>query len=258
MQEPVSPMVVDAFIRRAAPIIQQLIQFKRAVADLIQSCQTQQLLPPHFVDHLAREAEFFLSIVSHVMGQPTATRATLDIPGPPQERVATIARTLLEGVPFVQAQAADFAYTEFWGKHHQEHADALLLLLRPQQTDLIQKATRYRDLFGGLVAEARTVEVNPSIARLDTLDQDTLLLTNDWRNFLITAQQAQLDCSLQANFPQRLTEHIRIETEILMEAVQRVAGRRQRGGSPTISASPAGATFQQFTTKEVLCSSIGQ
>lgn len=256
LQEPVSPAVVDAFILKAAPIIQQLIVFKRAVADLVRACQTQQLLPPDFIDHLRREADFFLSIVSHVRGQPTATRATLDLPGPPEERVATIARVLLDGVPLAQAQAADFVYTEFWGKHHMEHADALLLLLRPQQTDLIQKTTRFRDLFDGLVTKARTVEADPTDARLDSLDRDTLLLTGDWRKFLIDAQEAQLDCSLQANFPQRLTEHIRIETEILMEAVGRVARRRLPVTSRMVSAPSAGATFQQITSKEVLCSAV--
>lgn len=256
LQEPVSPAVVDAFIVRAAPVIQQLIAFKQAVADLIRACQTQQLLPADFIDHLRREAEFFLSIVSHVMGQPTATRGTLDLPGPPQERVATVARVLLDRVPLVEAQAADFAYTEFWGKHHKEHADALLLLLRPQQEDLIQKTARFRDLFSTLVQEARAVETNPSIARLDELDRDTLLLTRDWRQFLIDAQAAQLTCSLQANFPQRLTEHIRIETEILMEAVGRVARRRLSGGAPTAPVPGSGATFQQLTEKGVLCSAV--
>jgi hypothetical protein len=253
LSEPAQPQAVFTLVQRAAPVVQQLITFKNLVSALIRSCQTQQLLPAPFVDHLRREADFFLGIVSHVLGGETPTRQTLDLPGPPQERVATIARKLIDVVPLPQAVAADFAYTEFWGKHHMEHADVLTMFLRPQQTDLITQASRFRDQFGALLLEATVVERQPSLALIDELDRNTLSLSLNWRKFLITTEEAQRNCSLQANFPQRLTEHIRIETDILLEAVGRAARRRiTAGGAPIISTS--GVTYQSLTPKQISCS----
>lgn len=254
LQEPVAPAAITAFIRKAVPVIQQLITFKNLVADLIRACQTQHLLPAPFIDHLRREAEFFLGIVGHVLGGPTPTRAQLHLPGPSAARVATIARKLIDSVPFPDAMAADLAYTEFWGKHHMEHADALTKFLRPEQADLVATAARFRDLFAALLVEAADVEQAPSLARIAGLDRDTMLLSNDWRNFLIQAEQAQRTCAVQTNFPARLTEHIRIETDLLIEAVGRAERRRALGGAPVPSAALAGATFQSVTPKATLCS----
>jgi hypothetical protein len=254
LQEPVAPAEMFAFVGRAAPVITQLIGFKRAVADLVRICGTQQLLPADFIDHLRREAEFFLGIVSHVLGAPSPTNQQLDLPGPATARVATIARKLIDQVPLAEVLAADLAYTEFWGKHHFEHADALMKFLRPEQTDLIQGASRFRTNFQNLLSEAVDVENAPTLLRFDDLDRQTLSLSMDWRNFLINAEQAQRTCTLQTNFPQRLTEHIRIETDILLEAVGRSAGRRRKpGGAPIVSAPVTGATFQSLTPKSILC-----
>lgn len=254
LQEPVGSTTVVAFVIKAAPVIQRLIAFKRLVANLIRTCQTQQLLPAHFIEHLAREAEFFLSIVSHVMGGTTTTRGTLDLPGPAQERVATVARTLMDVVPMPDAQAADFAYTEFWGKHHMEHAEALTIFLRPQQTDLIRDATRFQKEFAGLQTAAREIELSPSLQRIEQLDRDTIKLSTDWRNWLVGAENLQRTCKLQTNFPQRLTEHIRIETDILQEAAERAARRRRAGGAPVRTVQATGATFQSLQPKPILCS----
>lgn len=255
LQEPVAPAEMVAFVGRAAPVITQLIGFKRAVADLIRNCGTQQILPADFIDHLSREAEFFLGIVSHVLGGQLPTRQELGMPGPGTARVAAIARKLIDQVPLAEVLAADLAYTEFWGRHHVEHADALMMFLRPDQTDLIQCASRFRTNFQNLLTEAVDVECAPTLPRFDELDRQTLSLSTDWRNFLINAEQAQRTCSLQTNFPQRLTEHIRIETDILLEAVGRSANRRrQPSGAPIVSAPVAGATFQSLTPKSILCS----
>jgi hypothetical protein len=255
LQEPVAPAMVNAFVQRAVPVISRLITFKDLVSALVRSCQTQQLLPADFIDHLRREADFFLGIVAHVTGVATPTRARLHFPGPPEQRVTTIARALIDRVPLAEALAADLIYTEFWGKHHMEHAEALTLLLRPQQTALIAGATRFQDQFGGLLAEATDVERNPTVHRIESLNRDTLTLSNDWRNFLVMAEQAQRTCQIQTNFPQRLTEHIRIETDILMEAAARTARRLQQpGGAPVISTPSTGATFQNLTPKSILCS----
>jgi hypothetical protein len=257
MREPVSPAAVNAFVRRTIPVITQLIRFKEQVATLIETCQTQQLLPAHFVDHLRREAEFFLGIVAHVMGNPALipTRATLDLPGPAQERVHTIARSLIGRVALHDALSADLAYTEFWGKHHMEHADALTIFLRPQQTTQIEEATGYKKRFADLLEEAVDVGQQPTVERIQHLIGDTVMVSTDWRNFLVETQQAQRNCSIQTNFPQRLTEHIRIETDILLEAAERTANRlKQPGGSPIISAPAAGAVFSNLTPKSILCS----
>lgn len=251
LPEPAQPQAVFALVQRVVPVLQRLNVFKIAVAQLIRRCQAQSMLPAEFVDHLRREVDFFLGIVSHVLGGETPTRQALDMPGPPQERVATIARTLIDVVPIPQAVAADLAYTEFWGKHHMEHADALTLFLRPQQTDLITQAIQFRDEFDRLLTETEAVQRQPTMAQIDELDRHTISLSNEFRNFLVTAENAQRQCRLQANFPQRLTEHIRIETDMLQEAVTRSARRRS---SPGGLISTSGVTYQSMTPKEIPCS----
>lgn len=225
LQEPVAPAAVFAFVEKAAPLVQELINFKNRVADAVDACVTQQVLPSSFIRHLRREANFFQGIVQHVMGGAIPDRATLDLPGAPQERVATIARLLIDAVPEPEARAASLAYSQFWGKHHLEHADVLTQFLRPEQASFIAMAARFRDDWRTIVQQSREVETAPTLARFATLNRNVVTLGLDWRNFLLRLNRAQRECSVQSNFTQRLSEHIKIETDLLLEAVLRAASR---------------------------------
>jgi hypothetical protein len=252
LPEPVPPPAMFSLIQRATPVLRTLNQFKTAVANLIETCQTQHLLPAHFIDHLRREVEFFLGIVDHVLGRPSQTRGALDMGGPSQAAVSTLARNLIDKVPTPEAIAAGLTWTEFWGKHNMEHADALTILLRPQDVDLIQGAARFSDRFKALLQETVQIDLNNATNQVAQLNRDTLTLTGDWRRFLEQALEAQRSCKAQENFPQRLTEHIMIETDFMTEAALRVQARQS--GRFLSEPMAMGATFDQLTPKQILLS----
>lgn len=251
LSEPVPTLLVAQFTRAALPIVRRLIQFKDGVARAIAGDITQQTLPADFVLHLQREADFFVGILNHMAGLPTPTPTTLQLQGP-TALVPTIARHLLEVVPASEAVAANLAYTEFWGKHHEEHAEAIAIFLRPGQQKEANAVAKFRRDFQELRGAATTLQRQFSLPDFQTLTSDTLRLTGDWRQFLNNTQQAQLQGRLQANFTQRLTEHIRIETDILDEAVVRTQHRLQQSGAPV--SRTAGAIYTGATPKAVLVS----
>jgi hypothetical protein len=251
LPEPLPPALVAEFARAALPLVRALIQFKDRVAALIDLCLTQQTLPAPFVRHLRREADFFVGTLNHLSGLPVPQTATLDLRGP-AGRTPTVARALLGSVPVADALAAGLAYAEFWGKHHEEHAEALMIFLRPEQRREIAAAGRFRREFRELRDRAAALQQAFSRPEFDSLSRDALTLTGDWRSFLVQANTAQRACALQANFPQRLSEHIRIETDILTEAIARtqlrLAGQAQPAGIGL------GAVYTGLTPKEILLS----
>lgn len=252
LAEPVPPATVFALVQRTVPVIRLVVDFKNRVSALIRTCQTQQILPADFIDHLRREADFFLGIVDHVFGRPTPTRALLDLPFAPEARVLTLARSLIDKVPEREASAAGLTWVEFWSKHHAEHADVLTMFLRPQDENLIRQAAQFRERFSAVLQESALVDVTLSVNLLGTVQQDALLLSQDWKRFLEQTLSAQRTCQVQENFPQRLTEHIIIETDFLTEAVLRTQARQ--AGRVLTAVPVAGAVFDQLTPRERLVS----
>lgn len=251
LREPVPTLVIAQFTRAALPVFRRLIRFKDTIAGDIIADTTQQMLPADFILHLQREFDFFVGILNHMAGLPTPTPATLALSGP-TGLVTTIARQLLEVVPANEAVAANLVYSEFWCKHHQEHAEVINIFLRPGQQKEMDAVAKFRRDFLELRGLATTLQRHFALPDFQTLMCDILALTGDWRRFLNATQQAQLQGKFQANFTQRLTEHIRIETDILDEAVLRTRNRLQGIVSPAPSA--AGATFTAATPKAVLLS----
>lgn len=249
--EPVPTVLVAQFTRAALPIVRRLIQFKDQVALAIKGDLTQQSLPADFVLHLQREADFFVGILNHMAGLPTPTPATLQLQGP-TGLVPTIARHLLEVVPASDAVAANLVYTEFWGKHHEEHAEAIAMFLRPGQQKEANAVAKFRRQFQEVRRASTELQRQFSLPDFQTLSGDTLRVTGDWRRFLNETQRAQLQGQFQANFTQRLTEHIRIETDILDEAILRTQQRLRQTGAPAPVA--LGATFTAATPKAVVVS----
>lgn len=254
LPEPVPAQTVAQFVTFVLPLVRQIIQFKERVTAAIQGCTTQQILPADFVLHLRREADFFVGILNHLAGLPTPANATLDLAGVQTAPAETLARQLIEVVPVPQAVAANLNYTEFWGKHHREHADVVSMFLRPAQGDVSAMAARFRDQFQALQTNAAALQQAFSPTDFATLNRDTLLLTDDWRNFLVNVQQAQINCSVQTNFVQRLTEHIRIETDVLAEAVIRTQLRLQKPENAALVSTRAGADYNQLTPRGIVIS----
>ncbi len=253
LPEPVQPAAVDAVTAQAVPVLRAVVQFKAGVEELIRTCQTLHLFTPEMVAHLRRETEFFLGIVDHVCGRRTPTRASLGLPGAPQRPVPTIARSLIDKVPLPEAVAASLAWTEFWGKHHLEHTGILISFLRPWQDRLVQGALQFQDRFQGLLQEvgARR-ETAADCGCLSRLMRGTLMLSGDWERFLSSALAAQRTCTLQANFPQRLTEHLLIENDFLAEPMLRLQARQ---AGRLLSAVPVqGVVYDQLTARTVLVS----
>ncbi len=204
-------------------VVRRLIAFKRRVHQLLLACAALSILDPGLVDHIRREADFFVGTLRRARGETTPTRELLGIPdgGRPAQ---TMPRLLIPGAPKEQLFLIGVEEVLFWSRIHMEHAHELALYFRPGVQRLhTLRSQEFERRWQENLEEAR--EVERAGRGLVRLLRQTQLLGGDFRRFLAGTFDELRTCSIptgRANFWPLLADHMRRETDYLLDAVEKV------------------------------------
>lgn len=166
--------------QRAITLTQELIQFKTRILDQVLSCNLFTSNFPLLIEHIRREAIFF---VDHLQRLQSREQVNLN-----QEIIAEKA---------------------FWDRIMKEHAQFIAHLLDPTEVALIDKADDFAALFALLQSKVRLAEENV-IARLflGSLIWEETRATRKIRNFKADATEGLLACEIRSIIIPLLGDHV--------------------------------------------------
>lgn len=190
----------------------RLIRYKIEVTEGIRDCRILTELPADLIDHLRREALYFLGVLNVAHGGPPPTRSQLGLPD--ANRPVNVAPIGL--IPFLRQRAFAIGVdlSLFWLKIHFEHAQVLTLFYRPVQEELIRQTADFQRRLEMLYRQA--LEVDRRRSGLSGLLARVRPAMMEWREFLERLFADIRNCRVptgQVNFPARLADHMRRETD---------------------------------------------
>lgn len=175
----VNPMLeqrVSLINQRAMGLISALIQFKATILSNVLSCKMFTVSYPLLIDHIMREARFYLQMVQRLQNRETIN----------------IEREALE-------------QESFWNRIMAEHSKFIRGLLDPTEDDLINTANDFGNEFDQLTAEVMTaMDKNMPI---DKVTDDSLKATTAIRDFKAQATQGLIECKIKSIIIPLLGDH---------------------------------------------------
>lgn len=163
--------------------------YKRNVLLLIINCKISGFNLPLLVDHIAREAEYFVR---------TLKKFNKGILDPIQDSI------IQENV--------------FWLKIMMEHSRFISHLLDPSERNLVKKASQFGDNFEVLLNQARDVESmlyhkNPSYPIIGKMNKDSEDATMELRDFKKAGLDMIKSCQIKSVIDPLLADHVVREAE---------------------------------------------
>ena len=168
---------VDRLNQNALALARQLLQFNQSVMEDVEACRIITTMYPSQIDHLAREAQHYIFMLTVLM--------TGDTDLSPQE--------------FAEEQA-------FWNDIMSEHAEFIEGLLDPSEDALKARATIFADEFAELVQQAKAAQ-----ARLALLPQVTMrseAATSKIQSFKSLGTKGVLSCEIRSLINPLLSDHV--------------------------------------------------
>ncbi|WP_432401912.1 DUF2935 domain-containing protein [Wukongibacter sp. M2B1] len=162
---------------KAMGLISALIQFKNLLLSNILSCRIFTFNYPLLIDHILREAKFYLGMV-----QMLQNREETDLKRQALEQEA------------------------FWNRIMAEHAKFIRGLLDPTENDLIQTANNFGNEFDKLTAEAKAA-MDTTIP-VDKVTNDSFKSTQEIREFKSQGTQGLLTCEIKSIIIPLLGDHV--------------------------------------------------
>lgn len=163
---------------RAILITKQLVEFKTLVLDEMLKCQLFTFNFPLLIDHIRREALFFIRQLEQLQ---------------------------LRG--FINFNQEIIDQKIFWDRIMAEHAQFIAHLLDPTEVALIDQADNFADLFFRLRQQAETLR-NVGFGSVLPLVREEIRATRDIRNFKSTAEELILQCSIKSIIIPLLADHV--------------------------------------------------
>lgn len=209
---------INELIDRTIPQVEQLAYFKRELYGLTRECKVLIILPADVLDHVRREADFFLGVLNFALGEPTPLKRTIGIPDSDEEAL-TVPRLMIPEVTEQKELALEESL--FWLRQNMEHAQVLSLYFRPElQHALFRKTKRYQNRLTALYNQA--LAVNKSHKGLERLLRDSKSLTTDWRDFVQNLFDDVTNCRVptgQTNIWPSVDEHFIREADYFLEVL---------------------------------------
>ena len=166
--------------QRAITLTQELIEFKTRLLNQILNCTLFTFNFPLLIDHIRREAIFFVEQLQRLQRR---------------EQVDATQEIILEKA--------------FWDRIMKEHAQFIAHLLDPTEVALIDIADEFADLFTLLQARVQRVEENIfSRLLLGTLIREETRATREIRDFKATATEGLLACQIKSMIIPLLGDHV--------------------------------------------------
>lgn len=166
-------MKVNEINQRAINLVIEIIQYKEKVLAQLLSCKMFANLYSLLVDHILREAKFYLGSLRDV-----------------QKRIKPVNDILAQEI--------------FWDTIMKEHALFVRGLLDPTEIDLFNTANDFGQRYDKLIAETKEAKKEdiPKITR------EAIETTIGIRNFKATGTEGLIDCTIQAIAYPLLGDHI--------------------------------------------------
>lgn len=196
-----------------------LADFKLIVAEQIRNCRALGIIPADLVEHIRKEAIYFIGKLKRLRHEPTPYRSELGLPNG-NTRTLSIPRLL---VPYYPELLTEIFFEEslFHLQIQFEHAEVLALFLRPRvQHELVMATVEWADRLRTLYNDIHT-------AYIESLDYHNLIPEVEaelipWRDFLACLFTDLVNCTVptgQINIWPRVIDHMRREADYYLEVL---------------------------------------
>lgn len=211
---------VNAFIDTSINWTIALRNFKAQLFVLLEQCKAVAELPAPLLDHIRREADFFLTMLYRLKGLPVPPEKVLGIPN------ANIPTSLVPKllIPFMGESIPRIARDQnlFWLRIHREHGEVLLLVAyRPKIQDMLYEATaKFEKQLEVLLEEAKRVPQQS--AALKTFNTKAYAVMKEWHDFLLKLFKDVIECDVpsgQINAPALILDHMAREAQYYLEVL---------------------------------------
>ncbi|WP_025640887.1 DUF2935 domain-containing protein [Schnuerera ultunensis] len=164
---------IDNINKRAINLVIEVIKFKEKVLAKLLECKMFANLYQLLIDHILREAKFYLMALENIQKQ---TKPITDI----------------------------LEQEIFWDTIMKEHAFFIRGLLDPTEVDLFNTANDFSQRFDELIE--RTEEANKE--DIPKITKEAIKLTTEIRDFKVTGTEGLIDCQIKAMAYPLLGDHI--------------------------------------------------
>jgi hypothetical protein len=161
----------------AIRLINSLAQFKSAILANVLSCNLFTVNYPLLLDHILREAKFYLSLVQKLQNRED-----------------------------INLEKEAYEQESFWNRIMAEHSKFIRGLLDPTENDLIIAANNFGNEFDQLTIQAK--EAMDRTLPLKKVTADSLDATKKIRDFKTAGTQGILECKIKSIIIPLLGDHV--------------------------------------------------
>lgn len=212
---------VNLLIDKSIQAVTALRDFKVRLYKMTVECRVISELPAALIDHVRREADFFLTMLYRMRNMPVPPNSVLGIPDG-EIPTSLVPRRL---IPYMGQNIPEIAMEEnlFHLRIHKEHGEVLLLIAyRPRVQEMLYNATaKFEKQLDRLLRAAKRVPDNPrAIERFNAMVYPVML---KWRNFLRELHCEVVKCEVptgQINTPALILDHMAREAEYYLTVIQ--------------------------------------
>ncbi|VBB07783.1 Hypothetical protein LUCI_3048 [Lucifera butyrica] len=186
-----------AFVEKIIVAVKNLFAFKRHVLHLIVHCEIGGYNYPLLIDHLSREAMYFLKLLEKIQDG--------DMKHP------------------VDSIVSD---NVFWLRHMADHARFIAGLLDPSERDFVEKANDFAVQFEKLQLQARDLDSmlwhSAPDNNLVRFEKDVTKATAKLRDFKMAARDLIAACKIVSLIPPLLADHVLREAEYFLQVLETI------------------------------------
>ncbi|MBW7571991.1 DUF2935 domain-containing protein [Caproiciproducens faecalis] len=161
----------------AIRLINSLIQFKSVILSNVLSCNLFTVNYPLLIDHILREAKFYLSLVQRLQNRED-----------------------------INLEKEAYEQESFWNRIMAEHSKFIRGLLDPTENDLIVAANNFGNEFDQLTNQA--IQAMDRTIPLKKVTTESLAATEKIRDFNTAGTQGLLGCKIRSIIIPLLGDHV--------------------------------------------------
>ena len=213
------PGAVLALIQETLPPVVGLRNFKAAIYEALKEGRALGgIVPPALIDHIRREADWYIGILGHNLCMPPVTKGTLGLQDG-REPALTLPRAALAALQPETATAATLEAIQFWGRIQAEHAEVLASYTIPVAQECLRKdLMRFSSPWHRLVRAAHAAEC--SSASPYKVMKRAVNLGHAWARFMESVDRAVIAGDVPegyANFGPLRADHIYREAQYSLD-----------------------------------------
>lgn len=174
---PMFEQMVYMLNQKAISLITGIIQFKTTILSNVLSCRMFTVNYPLLIDHILREAKFYLQMVQRLQNREE-----------------------------INAEKEAYEQESFWNRIMAEHSKFIRGLLDPTENELINTANNFGNEFDKLTDEAK--QAMDKTIPLDKVTKDSLEVTKAIRAFNTQGTEGLLECKIKSIIIPLLGDHV--------------------------------------------------